>query len=110
MTQPVTRVKYNLFNISQIRRKNATFNIRWSSFSCNWIWHKKWYDKAKENDVFKNNNKSFSMQDNKKTYTASDFYKPNSIFNEKQDTLNNNKSKEDEEIAMKMEAVFGKQF
>lgn len=27
---------------------------------------KKWYDKAKENDVFKNNNKSFSMQDNKK--------------------------------------------
>lgn len=50
------------------------------------------------------------MQDNKKTYTASDFYKPNSIFNEKQDTLNNNKSKEDEEIAMKMEAVFGKQF
>ncbi|EAJ5681633.1 hypothetical protein BXA13_04840 [Campylobacter lari] len=71
---------------------------------------KKWYDKTKENDVFKNNNKSFSMQDNKKTYTASDFYKPNSIFNEKQDTLNNNKSKEDEEIAMKMEAVFGKQF
>ncbi|MBX1934945.1 hypothetical protein I9Q28_05620 [Campylobacter lari] len=71
---------------------------------------KKWYDKAKENDVFKNNNKSFSMQDNKKTYTASDFYKPNSIFNEKQDTLNNNKSKEDKEIAMKMEAVFGKQF
>ncbi|EAJ6142352.1 hypothetical protein IDR50_000938 [Campylobacter lari] len=71
---------------------------------------KKWYDKTKENDVFKNNNKSFSMQDNKKTYTASDFYKPNSIFNEKQDTLNNNKSKEDEEIAMKMKAVFGKQF
>ncbi|MCV3381742.1 hypothetical protein L8V77_05015 [Campylobacter sp. IFREMER_LSEM_CL2127] len=71
---------------------------------------KKWYDKTKENDVFKNNNKSFSMQDNKKTYTASDFYKPNSIFNEKQDTLNNNKSKEDEEIAIKMEAVFGKQF
>ncbi len=69
---------------------------------------KKWYDKTKENDAFKNNNKSFNIQDTKKHTLQAIFTNPTPIFNEKQDTLSNNKSKEDGEIARKIEAILGK--